>query len=65
MTGKNIISLVRRETTDELAMNINVPVNKALTLKTNYRYGRIQNLDNIEGEDKNIHIFITEIKYNF
>jgi hypothetical protein len=54
-----------KEITDELAININVPVNKALTLKTNYRYGRIQNLESIEGSDKNIHIFITEITYNF
>ncbi len=54
-----------KETSEVFALTIHVPVYKALTLKTFYSHGRINNLDTIQGADKNINFIRTEISYQF
>jgi hypothetical protein len=54
-----------KETIDEFAIKINLPVKKAITLKTAYSYGKIKNLDNIQRANKNINILMAEIMYRF
>jgi hypothetical protein len=54
-----------KETVDELAVKMQLTFKEAITLKTTYRYGKIENLDNNREKDENINVFMTELRYRF
>jgi len=53
------------ETKDEVSLSVEAMLIKNIFLETSYSYGRIANLEQIEGEGKRINIFMSNIIYRF
>ena len=54
-----------RETKDEYALRVAVPMKKDFFLEASYSYSRIKNFDNVEGAGKNITIVTSQLLYRF
>jgi hypothetical protein len=53
------------ETEDQYTIKLHLPVNKSTFFNAEYSFGRIKNLDNMEGDDRNINIVSAKIRYRF
>lgn len=54
-----------KEKEEGISLRVNIRLIKGLELKTAYSYGKIENIDNVPDEDKNLNLFTAWIRYIF